>query len=290
MIKTAIKVTIIFSTFMLFACNENAKNNNDVPIFQDANQIVGEIASTMEDSSPTEKLLQTADISTDTDTAIDQENYAYDADIVTGTRQSQIGFMASSRIVDVIGWSYTGLFAYRTTWDAPAIPASGYKLIIFDAVTNNEIVSDLFSWPSPPWHEPDALPPSPETRIAETRTRWNELLSSYGIAGYVANPVEEITEGGYNFFGGNGFDVWFDYKRIWDEVTWELNAEIGNRQKTIYSGHDFMGVTHARKIIGYYKSPHENRIVILTLTARRGFFIYEPEIEVNFFGLNLDFD
>jgi len=149
--------------------------------------------------------LQMADISTDIDTTNDRENYDHDTGIISGARQSQIGLMASHRMVGVIGWSSTGLFAYRATWEEPAVPASGYKLVIFDAVTNNEIVRDLFAWPEPPWHEPDDLPPSPETRLAETKTRWNELLSSYGIAGYVANPVEEIIEGKYKLLGGEEF-------------------------------------------------------------------------------------
>jgi len=93
-----------------------------------------------------------------------------------------------------------------------------------------------------------------------------------------------------NFWGGKNFDVWFDYKQIWDEVTWELNAEIGNRQKTISSGRDFIDSINARKIIGYYKSPYENRVVILTLTAWRGFFQDVPEIRINFWGLSLDYN
>jgi len=102
--------------------------------------------------------------------------------------------------------------------------------------------------------------------------------------------VEEIVEGKYKLFGGKDFDVWFDYKKIWEEVTWELNAEIGNRQKTISSGRDFMDSINARKIIGYYKSPYENRIVIFTLTAWRGFFQDMPKIRINFWGLYLDYN
>jgi len=44
---------------------------NDVPMLKNGNGIVGEIASITEDSSPTERLLQTAYISTDIDTTDD---------------------------------------------------------------------------------------------------------------------------------------------------------------------------------------------------------------------------
>jgi hypothetical protein len=47
---------------------------------------------------------------------------------------------------------------------------------------------------------------------------------------------------------------------------------IGRSQKIVSSGYDdYQSQIYARRIIGYYKSPYENRIVILILCIGRAY-------------------
>lgn len=228
-----------------------------------------------------------------------QDIFDHNLDIVRRTRQNEfIGWHANDIMnysvqLEVVGWSRTGLFAYRTRWSESAIPASGYELVIFDTVTDNIVVHEQISHSR--WNdEIDDFEDVSETRIIEIRDRWNELLYSYGINGEIINPMGTISEGGYQVFDGKIFEVWFNYERgetRWGDeiVTWELKAEIDNRQKIVSSGTDFSDTQYGRRIIGFYKSSYENRIVILTIRNSRGFdHPVESDVSIVLFGCHLD--
>lgn len=182
---------------------------------------------------------------------------------------------------EVVGWSQNGLFACRTRFYNYGRPGSGYNLIIFNTV-NDRILENDELYTSAPFEEF----PSNEL-IAETRNRWNELLRIYGIIGQIRNPVEEINEGGYQMFERENFECWFNYEIYGDgawneEINWRLMAEISGKQK-IVSSKTMPSYLYGEKIMGFYKSPYENRIVILALRQGREFMI-QPD----FYGCHLN--
>lgn len=220
-----------------------------------------------------------------------QSNTGQNSDVIKITRQNEVisfydhyreeirQILSNLKIsIDVIGWSRNGIFACRTRYSGSALPGSGYQLIIFNTV--NDIIIErkgvLTSYPG--YDGPT------EEEIAEIKNEWNGLLNAYGIIGQVVNPVGEINEGGYQIFSSDNIECWFDYEvhgnSFWDEeINWKLIAGISGKQKIVSSETLFYQV---ERIIGYYISPYENRIVILNLRYGREYFEYA------FYGCHMD--
>jgi hypothetical protein len=202
------------------------------------------------------------------------------------TERVQRGLDNHKIFIEIIGWSRTGLFAYRTRFYNPASSGSGYGLIIFNAVTDIIIENDEIYTSAPFYDGPN------EKDIIEIRNKWNGLLNKYGIIGQVRNPVEEIKEGGYQNFGKENIECWFDYEVIsidnfYIDINWKLLIGIGRSQKLVSSNNDpYWRQIYARRIVGYYRSPYENRIVILTLVIGKGYDDFS--VQNNLFGCHLD--
>jgi hypothetical protein len=190
-------------------------------------------------------------------------------------------------LFEVIGWSKTGLLAYRTRFYWPAMPGSGYALIIFNAVNDKIVETKNILTSSVDYDGPT------KEEISKTRSEWNGTLRTYGIIGQVSNPVGEILDESYQTFGKENMECWFDYEVISNDeyymdinINWKLFVGIGKKQKLVSSDSDSFGLTYARKIKGYIKSPYENRMVILTLCVGRGYDDYTTWVEQ--FGCHLD--
>jgi hypothetical protein len=189
-----------------------------------------------------------------------------------------------NKAIDPIGWSRNGLFAYRTKWFVSAMPGGGYSVVVFNTVDDEEVEDNGILTYSP-WSEfPD------DERIAEKRREWQELLAKHGITGEIGNPVEEIGEEGYQNFEGRNFKCWFDYELIYDEyevIDWKLVVEIGNKQKVVSSGRQYSDSLCGKKILGYYQSPYENRIVIIVVDVGRG-FEGEMAVDIKLYGCHMN--
>ena len=194
-------------------------------------------------------------------------------------------FSGYTIFVDAIGWSSNGLFAYRNSFYSPAYPASGYELVIFDSVTDTIIDRSLLSFG--PSFEDDEL--TTEERIDAAKNTWNELLRTHGIAGEIGNHVEKISGAVYETFEGKAYEAWFNYNIDLNEnIRWELVVGIENRQKIISSGYGFTENLSGKKIVGYFRSPYEDRIVIMTITiGRGGTGEVRPAADVDFYGCDM---
>jgi hypothetical protein len=184
--------------------------------------------------------------------------------------------------IEMIGWSGKGLFAYRSRCYLDNGQGTGwvYSLEIIDTVTDKIIENDSIEL-----YDPEDEQEKPSAALSgEYKTKWNKILEKHNIAGRVNDPVSEKFKTDYLKFPVNNFNCWFDYQVIrktdfdetWDEditydtVNWKLI--IGNKtiQKKVSENSDeykipFFGNVSGRKILGYYKSPYENRIVVITI-------------------------
>jgi len=209
--------------------------------------------------------------------------------------------------IEMIGWSEKGfLFAcrYRCYLDNGQGTGWVYSLRIINTVTDETIEEDSIELYDPE-DETDKIPGA---LSGEYKVKWNKMLEKHNIAGRVNDPVSEKFKKDLLKFPVNNFNCWFDYqvKRktnfdedwgediTYDTVTWKLI--IGNTaiQKKISEKTDeykvpFFGNVSGRKILGYYKSPYENRIVVITTN----YFWYSYSggyysVGLDVFGCNMD--
>ena len=109
----------------------------------------------------------------------------------------------------------------------------------------------------------------------EYKTKWNALLEKYHIDGEISNPFSLSFKNDFLEFPVNMYICWFDYivehnegKDILDTkdiIKWKLL--IGNDivSKVVFETEEqrYFDYITGRKIIGYYKNPYENKIVIV---------------------------
>jgi len=116
--------------------------------------------------------------------------------------------------------------------------------------------------------------------------KWNAILKKHKISGEVDNLIANDFVNNLLKFPMNDYNCWFDdpeyslekYKLKSDNEVVEFEIDtynwmliIGNKntQKKISEGKDRlykdMHNINGRKILGYYKSPYENRIVVVTI-------------------------
>jgi hypothetical protein len=184
--------------------------------------------------------------------------------------------------IEMIGWTAKGLFAYRCRCYLDNGQGTGwvYSLTIINTITDKIIENDSIELYDP---EDDSEKMS-DALSAEYKTKWNKILEKHNIAGRVDSPVSEKFKMNLLKFPVNNFNCWFDYQIIrktnfdedWDEditydtVNWKLIIGNNTIQKKVSEDSDeykipFFGNVSGRRILGYYKSPYENRIVIITI-------------------------
>jgi len=208
--------------------------------------------------------------------------------------------------IEMIGWSAKGLFAYRCRCYMDNGQGTGwiYSFKIIDAVTDKIIEEDSIELYDPE----DESEEMPAALSGEYKTKWNKILEKHNIAGRVNDPVSENFKMDFLKFPINNFNCWFDYQikretnfdESWDEditsdtVNWKLIIGNSTIQKKISENSDeygmpFFGNVSGRKILGYYKSPYENRIVVITIN----YFWYSYSggyysVGLDLFGCNMN--
>ena len=209
--------------------------------------------------------------------------------------------------IEAVGWSPDGLFAYRYRYriDNGMISCWVYSLAVINAVTDQIIkkstvaITELFNKEFPGDEELEYVADISrnwgikiffrEIREEPTReyaNRWNAILAKHNISGRVDDPFSETFRQDLLQFPIDGFYARLEHNITtvmqWQEgtkreteadiVSWKLL--IGNErvQKVIAEGEDeeqrFIDNVSGRKILGYYKSPYQNRIVAVVSRSR----------------------
>jgi len=222
--------------------------------------------------------------------------------------------------IEMIGWSKNGLFACRYRNDDDWYPAK-YSLVIFDTVNNKIIEEDAIiivegligiveekriSFFYDEDERPDLIGYTANFNniLGEYRAKWEELLKKHDIIGRVDDVLSSNFQTDLLDFPIDNYSCWYDYviktdnnksinsKKRTDIIKWKLMIGNDTIQEIICANdsrvnYDFI---IGSKILGYYKSPYENKIVVVTSYYR---YIGYSEADtilgiVNLFGYNLD--
>ncbi|MCL2245271.1 MAG: hypothetical protein FWC03_12535 [Treponema sp.] len=211
--------------------------------------------------------------------------------------------------IEMIGWSNNGLFAYRTRYlhDSGMWGGWIYSLVIINSVTDEIIERELFIAGDTENYEyyqdvaknldATLLPEEIHNEISrEHIAKWNAILRNYKISGDVGNPIAGDFVNNLLEFPINKYYCWFDdLESAADKDAYKWMLLIGNDiiQKTISEGKDNLYTNmhniNGRKILGYYKSPYENRIIVVTIyydwIAFSGGY---HTVELDLFGCNMN--
>jgi len=208
--------------------------------------------------------------------------------------------------IEKIGWSAKGFFAYRCRSYLDNGQGTGwvYSLKIINAVTDEIIEEDSIELYDPE----DESEKISDNLSREYKTKWNKILEKHNITERIDDPISENFQTDLLKFPINNFNCWFDYQvkrktnfdEDWDEditydtVNWKLIIGNNTIQKKISENFDeykipFFGNISGRKILGYYKSPYENRIVVVTTN----YFWYSYSggyysVRLDLFGCNMN--
>ncbi|MCL2208676.1 MAG: hypothetical protein FWC19_04965 [Treponema sp.] len=185
--------------------------------------------------------------------------------------------------IEMTGWSNNGLFAYRTKHlhDSGMWGGWIYSLIVINTITDEIIEresfiigdteNDEYFQDVAKYLDAILLPEEISSDLTKEYTaKWNTILRNYKITGEVNSSIADDFINNLIEFPINDYNCWFDdFETEKDINKWTLIIGNENIQKIISEGeyelyrdmHNIKG----RKILGYYKSPYENRIVVVTI-------------------------
>jgi hypothetical protein len=186
--------------------------------------------------------------------------------------------------IEIIGWSRGGMIAYRYITTQSEACTRECHFSIVDTITDNIIENE--------YTVIDDCEKINKELSESVKAKWNLLLKKYNIIGRIDNPFKEIYKNDFKKFPVNNFECWFEYsiEKNKDDfanlIDWKLF--IGNNyvQKIISHAveRDYDDI-RGRKILGYYKSPYENRIAVFVSSCER--FTY-PYWGVLLYGCNMN--
>ena len=185
---------------------------------------------------------------------------------------------SDGNVIELVGWSSTGLVAYlnhlKNTHSGQII----IDLVIFDARRNVIIdrVGIGYALFLEGYNSPIFIGAGcPEEVIIATLRNWNETLERNGISGRIHNFNTLLNFTPFHSFPliqrEETFDSWFEIVAEEAEdsftinFTWSLIGSNGAQTKMISTGqatnnsHGYVGST----VLGYYKSPYENILVVI---------------------------
>ena len=152
--------------------------------------------------------------------------------------------------IEFIGWSRNGLLAYRYF-----TPAGGYGGWNHNFVILNTITDEIIGHSSVDLDKED---------MEFYRTEYNSSLENHTISGRITDPSARISNNSALKFPFENYQCWFDYDILDDDtVEWKLIIGDGTVQKTITEQKTAKTFLHSIRILGFYKSPFENRIAVL---------------------------
>jgi predicted small secreted protein len=217
-----------------------------------------------------------------------------------------MGEESNNNELGLIGWANTGLVAYlKYEWGYMWI--NGIRLIIYDAVKNS-VTEDILKGIS---HDIDDYEPilPPEEEIRTTLKTWNDTLAKHNFSEGINKfniRFDTVKPSPFPYVqGSSSWDCHFEAvveepidEQPWNEpaiVKWNLLASNGPQTKIVASGAEEskggsgMGGAYAgSNVIGYYKSPFEDRLLVAIAHYTAEF---EGEIHrwVHLYGFHLSF-
>ena len=146
-----------------------------------------------------------------------------------------------------------------------------------------------------------------EEPTIEYRDKWNAIIGKHNISGRISDPFSETFRQDLLQFPINNFYGWLEHNittimqwqegtnRDWevDIVSWKLLIGNDRVQKIITEREEeeyrFIDNISGRKILGYYKSPYENRIAVVV--SRYRFVPFSGgnySVSLDVFGCNMN--
>jgi hypothetical protein len=189
--------------------------------------------------------------------------------------------------IEVIGWSRNGLLAYRFINEGGR-EGFNYHFQIVNTINDKIIEIDHFNTEDIIYHGKE---------IGTFREKWNILLEKHEILGRVVDPCAIIDGNSIMEFPLENYRCWFDYTInsnnnlstvLRQGYNWKLI--IGNNfvQKIVtqQNGRNNSPPQTRIKIIGYCRSPFENRIAVLVSFAENfsGIIFFTPKL----YGCNMN--
>jgi len=208
---------------------------------------------------------------------------------------------STGNIIELVGWSDTGLLAYfqrdvdQHTW------LITINLVIFDTVRNSIISEHKISFHNEFDEETDSfIPILPSEEIEILLRNWNNMLERNGINERIHTFNQWLNFTQFAVFphirGEVSYDSWFDTEIEEDDssfsfqwiIRWSLIVSNGSQTKIIASGEEYNFDPHGYRgstVLGYYKSPYENRLVVIT--AHHFMFLGDHSHRITLYGFYL---
>jgi hypothetical protein len=203
--------------------------------------------------------------------------------------------------IETVGWSRNGLFAYRYKYllDSGRITCWVYSLAIIDTITDKIIEEDSIEM------DPYMYPEEMHSALSvEYKAKWNAILEKHNITGRVDDPIASNFQDDFLEFPITNLYCWLDYTinrtvrgndspLETDIIQFKLIVGNNTIQKIVSEGKEeregFFPNISGRKILGYYKSPYENRIVVIVSNYYWDSFSggYHT-VGLDLFGCNMD--
>jgi len=210
--------------------------------------------------------------------------------------------------IELVGWSNAGSVAYIDRLECFHSGHIFINLVIFDAI--RDVIIDRVGIDYRLWLEEgnnpiffdgeNGLVLSSEEIIISILRNWNEALERNGIRERIHNFDTSLNFTPFQPFPliheGKTFDSWFEIvveeRFFYTNFTWSLIGSNSSQTKVISSGeatndaHGYVGST----VLGFYKSPYENRLVVIVAQHDRTLGQNTHGIRLYGFHLDVGFD
>jgi hypothetical protein len=184
-----------------------------------------------------------------------------------------------------IGWSENGHFAYMTQSISDTVNGYFYDLYVINLVDDLIVFTDYLSL-----SEMNSDYERAETIIENKFHEWNVLVRQYNIEGTIESPGRGTTVERFPLgFSNWNYDLYYESQNTNEGCNWQLILRKINKnnvtQKIISTG-KIENSYEMNSILGYYKSPFEDRIAAIicreTWARSISFSIFGAHLNVGF--------
>ena len=180
--------------------------------------------------------------------------------------------------IEVIVRSRNSLIAYIYADDGGGYGGVNYCFAVLNTIDDSIVDYDSFN----------SLDVGSEAEINEYMLKWNSLLEKHNISEQVINPTAKADN--LSRFPFENYQCIFDYDIIGDDtVDWRLlvyDTDNSSILKVVTQQTSQSTVLRRIRILGYHKSPYENRIAIFVslIFGFSGNILFDPMA----FGYNMN--
>jgi hypothetical protein len=184
-----------------------------------------------------------------------------------------------------IGWSENGNFAYMTHSISDTVNGYFYDLYVINLVDDLIVFEDYLSLT-----DNDSDYERAEAVLENKFHEWNLLIKRYNIEGTIESPGHGTTIEKFPLRLSNwNYDLYYESQNTDKECNWQLilrKANNNNITQKIISTGKIENSYEMNSILGYYKSPFEDRIATIICRETRarsiGFSIFGAHLNVGF--------